>query len=287
MSVFDRLKKYAGLNKDPDRCPSNPCITVREAIEIADTIESLRQQLELMQKAPQWATYARVCEQLAEAKAEIDSLKSKFELLKVDLRCDISCMLSCKMEADYYNKLIAEKDAEIELLRQQLADQKAYYEQVMADGGKRIKDLMDQNESLRKANKECVEYFNEAQKELAARHLREQQLREALDRIGITSLDARQIADDALAIPSDASALDAITTEYQQRLTNALGLLDAESQIEAEVNLREMIARVGRVTRECAADTAEDYNGKQGEHDGSAIAHLIRALPPVKLEDLK
>ncbi len=46
MDIFQRLKKYAGLNKDTDRCPSNPCITVREAIEIADEIERLRKQLE-------------------------------------------------------------------------------------------------------------------------------------------------------------------------------------------------------------------------------------------------
>ena len=182
--------------------------------------------------------------------------------------------------------------SEIESLRQQLTDQKVYYEQVMADGGKRIKDLMDQNESLRKANKECVEYFNEAQKELAARHLREQQLRGVMIDVEFFlstegyNVNAEKVAE-ALALPQDTSALEAITTEYQQRLTNALGLLDAESQIEAEVNLREMIARVGRVTRERAADTAEDYNGKQGEHDGSAIAHLIRALPGVTMEDLK
>lgn len=141
--------------------------------------------------------------------------------------------------------------SEIESLRQQLADQKAYYEQVMVDGGKRIKDLMDQNESLRKANKECVEYFNEMQKDLAAIRLQDERLREALDRIGITSLDARQIADDALAIPSDASALDA---------------------------LEAMIAKAGEVMRDLCAKEAEIP---------VFAADAIRALPPVKLEDLK
>lgn len=43
MTIIDRLKKYAGLNRDTDRCPSNPCITVREAIEVADKIERLNQ----------------------------------------------------------------------------------------------------------------------------------------------------------------------------------------------------------------------------------------------------
>ena len=38
-----RLRKYQGLNKDKDRCPSNPCITVREAIEIANYIKSLEE----------------------------------------------------------------------------------------------------------------------------------------------------------------------------------------------------------------------------------------------------
>ena len=75
---------------------------------MASEIESLRKQLEVMSKAPHWATYTKACDHIAD-------------------------------------------------LRQQLTDQKAYYEQVMADGGKRISALMEQNQALRKANLECVE----------------------------------------------------------------------------------------------------------------------------------
>ena len=50
-------------------------------------------------------------------------------------------------------------------------------------------------------------------KQLAASQAREQQLREVIDRIGITSLDARQIADDTLTIPQDTTALEAMIAE--------------------------------------------------------------------------
>lgn len=36
-----RLRKFAGLVKGKVKCPPNPCITVREAIEIADYIQAL------------------------------------------------------------------------------------------------------------------------------------------------------------------------------------------------------------------------------------------------------
>lgn len=40
--IIKRLDEYAGLNKDKDRCPSNPCMTVREAIEVANELARLR-----------------------------------------------------------------------------------------------------------------------------------------------------------------------------------------------------------------------------------------------------
>jgi hypothetical protein len=66
MTAIERLSKYAGLDKDKDRCPSNPCITVRDAIEIADEITTLRAKLEVAEKDA--ARYR--------AKREIDYLKS-------------------------------------------------------------------------------------------------------------------------------------------------------------------------------------------------------------------
>lgn len=59
-SILARLRKYAGLNKDKDRCPSNPCITVREAIEVADHVALLERQrdelLAVIEKAYEVAT---------------------------------------------------------------------------------------------------------------------------------------------------------------------------------------------------------------------------------------
>lgn len=43
--VLNRLKKYRGLDKDKQKCPSNTCISVREAIEIADYIAELEGRL--------------------------------------------------------------------------------------------------------------------------------------------------------------------------------------------------------------------------------------------------
>lgn len=100
----------------------------------------------------------------------------------------------------------------------------------------------------------------------AASQLRERQLREALAVVNnagddewypYTPEQAKKAISEALDTPTDTSALEAV------------------------------VAKAGEVMRERCADTAEDYNGKRGEHDGSAIAHLIRAIPAVTLEDLR
>jgi len=44
-NVIERLSKYEGLDFDKQRTPTNPCITVREAIEVADHIASLTAKL--------------------------------------------------------------------------------------------------------------------------------------------------------------------------------------------------------------------------------------------------
>ena len=44
--ILERLKEFVGLDKNNDRCPSNPCITVREVIVMANEIERLRNECE-------------------------------------------------------------------------------------------------------------------------------------------------------------------------------------------------------------------------------------------------
>lgn len=62
--VIERLRKYAGLNKDKDRCPSNPQITVREAIEIADYLAAKEAELA---ECKTWPTMAAVREMIESA----------------------------------------------------------------------------------------------------------------------------------------------------------------------------------------------------------------------------
>lgn len=69
--------------------------------------------------------------------------------------------------------------------------------------------------------------------------------------------------------------------EYQERLTKALALVGAESQTEAECNLREMIAKAGEVMRERCADFI------QFQWEEAGAAYEIRALPGVTLEDIQ
>ena len=125
----------------------------------------------------------------------------------------------------------------------------------------------------------------------AASQAREQQYRGALviaDNAGddewhpYSPDQAKRAINEALSIPTDPTALEAMiqkaTIEYQQRLTHALGLLNAESQIEAEVNLREMIAKAGEVMRE---------RFMRARGNGQLYPVEIRAMPGVTLEDLK
>jgi len=50
MEAVKRLSKYAGKEKGTKGCPSNPCLTVGDAIEIANHIAELDQQLAAMQR---------------------------------------------------------------------------------------------------------------------------------------------------------------------------------------------------------------------------------------------
>ena len=122
--------------------------------------------------------------------------------------------------------------SEIESLRQQLAASQA------------------ENESLRRANKECIEYFNESQKDLAASQAREQRLRWALReyRAFFTSIPA---GIDALALPQDTSELEAV------------------------------VQKAGEVMRERSISTVT------WPYDPNTIRGELRALPGVTLRDLQ
>lgn len=83
MTIIDRLKKYAGLNRDTDRCPSNPCITVREAIEVADNIEQLNQHIAKLEDM--LSNVAKTC---AEAERRLAAAEARYkELHNAARRC--------------------------------------------------------------------------------------------------------------------------------------------------------------------------------------------------------
>ena len=89
----------------------------------------------------------------------------------------------------------------------------------------------------------------------------------------------RQMIRDKAVI--EASMLHAQLVEYQERLTKALGLVGAESQTEAECNLREMIAKAGEAMRERCAKTPGKVLCL------CDVEEIIRALPGVTLENLQ
>lgn len=171
--------------------------------------------------------------------------------------------------------------SEIESLRQQLAEKASEIERLKATLQRRMDDIRLQaerhvsledkyrdmsqqlaasqaeNESLRRANKECVEYFNEAQKDLAASQAREQQYRRALviaDNAGddewhpYTPEQAKTAIGKTIALPQDTSALEA------------------------------MIQKAGEVMRERVM---------QARGKGQLYPMDLRALPGVTLEDLR
>lgn len=143
VSIFNRLKKYSGLNKDTDRCPSNPCITVREAIEIADRIEELERQL-------------------AEKDAEIERLKT----------------VPMKYRRMAFN---AQLQNENEELRQQLDTFNSAVEHVTENG--KTKRSFSSSEGWAMVHKDRLLDLECAEEQLAASQAREAQLREALESV--------------------------------------------------------------------------------------------------------
>lgn len=170
-------------------------------------------------------TYKEECEalrqQLAAAKLEIKQLDTLRELQFNDLNNQLSLL-----------------QVENETLREQLS---VAASEILA---------------LRAANKECVEYFNEAQKDLAASQAREQRLRDhialALEFCDMPAFSIAENLANALALPQDISALEA------------------------------MVAKAGEVMRDMMI---ERWNF--GGEFASGVRGSIRALPKITLEDLK
>ena len=106
MTVFDRLKKYAGLNRDTDRCPSNPCITVREAIEVADKIERLNQRITQLE-----AMLSDVAKTCAEAERRLASAEARYEELHVAAR---RCLRYDGVDPVRFNESMRHMDALIQ-----------------------------------------------------------------------------------------------------------------------------------------------------------------------------
>lgn len=131
---------------------------------------------------------------------------------------------------------IAQKEAEIESLRQQLVDQKDYYEQVMQDGGNRIKNLIQQLaekdaeiELERTARQQVEKLLHKQAETIAASQLQNTQLREAL-RSCYSEWDGNKqvqhfnigLVYEALSLPTDTTALD---THVKQVIEACLRLI--------------------------------------------------------------
>ncbi len=120
-----------------------------------------------------------------------------------------------------------------------------------------------ENDSLRKANLECVEYFNEAQKDLAASQAREQKLLNhialALEFCDMPAFSIAENLANALALPQDTSALEAV------------------------------VAKAGEMMRERCAVEAYEWAMAYVVEDTAPVdnADAIRAIPAVTLEDLR
>jgi hypothetical protein len=71
--LIERIKKFAGLDKDKDRCPPNPNLTVREVIELADRIEQLEAELAEAKDNNVWRKY------YYDAQEELAALKAQSE----------------------------------------------------------------------------------------------------------------------------------------------------------------------------------------------------------------
>lgn len=133
-----------------------------------------------------------------------------------------------------------------------------------------------------------VEDVADVRAKLAASQLRETQLGEALQTYideheecqdvddwmaMMCSMEAHHAADEALSQPSDTSALDTFVAEkvkeYQERLADALAVLGADSQIEAEAVMLNYKKQVSTLTmqRDLAGDAMREAleSGEDGD----------------------
>ena len=154
--------------------------------------------------------------------------------------------MSLQIETDSEWNPYAEHEQTIESLREQLS---VAASEILA---------------LRSANKQCVEFFEESQKNLAASQAREMQLRDALVVVNnagddewylYTPEQAKRAVSETLALPQDTSALGVV------------------------------IQKAGELMRERCRKVA--FGKAYADSMAEDVSNVIRALPGVTLGDLK
>lgn len=165
---------------------------------------------------------------------------------------------------DYTEKMNKALGVEIEELTTQLA---------------KAEQRVAEVERLSVAHVKACQANADSQAELAAEQLNSKRLRDALQEYideheecqdaddwmaMMCSVEAHHAADEALSQPSDTSALDSFVAErvkeYQERLADALAVLGADSQIEAEAVMLNYKKQVSTLTkqRDLAVEAASD-----------------------------
>lgn len=167
--------------------------------------------------------------------------------------------MSLPTDQDY----IDEAYAEIETLRQQLAEKDAEIE--------RLKGMVDEIQAARHVQRE----HNRLLTNLASSQLREQQLREALEAVHAVSLQSHGI--DGWHLNGEIATWDELLPEVAEALNIPTD----------DTALRGMIAKAGEVMRgRCAVASKPAHPDGHYTHV-NAVARNICTIPGVTLEDLK
>ena len=118
----------------------------------------------------------------------------------------------------------------------------------------RVRELEEALEGYRANRKEDMEMQVQQHKYIISLQAYAEQLREALETLNKVSNIGCDRVEKALALPRDASALDAYVAErvkeLQERLSKALAVLGADTQIEAEAVMRNYKNQIATLTRQ-------------------------------------
>lgn len=134
----------------------------------------------------------------------------------------------------------------------------------------RVRELEEENARLKAESRDaCLGLNDYYGRKLAAEQLNNKLLRDALQEYideheecqdaddwmaMMCSVEAHHAADEAISQPSDTSALDSFVAEkvkeYQERLADALAVLGADSQIEAEAVMLNYKKQVSTLTKQ-------------------------------------